>query len=73
MCFQNVQDTQLENNRIIDEIVKCFVQMRDKLLDVVKNSSNNIPEQQVKKNNELGKGVKTKVGDKSRFFTTKVG
>ena len=73
MCFQNVQDSQLENNRIIDEIVKCFVQMRDKLLDVVKNSSNNIPEQQAKKNNELGKRVNTKDGDKSRFFTTKVG
>lgn len=71
ICGVNVQESQLENNRIIDEIVKSFVKIRSRLLEVVKNSCNNVNKPQVKKKTELGKAVKKKDDSKSRFFTKK--
>ncbi|XP_046840165.1 E3 ubiquitin-protein ligase RAD18-like [Xenia sp. Carnegie-2017] len=39
MCGVPVQDSQLRNNRIIDEIVKSFTKIRNDLLQLLKSSS----------------------------------
>ena len=65
---------QLQNNRIIDEIVKSFVKIRNELLDAVeKDCNDNNNKSRVRKNAEIpAKGVQKKDEKKSRFFAAKV-
>ena len=73
ICGEGVQDVHLQNNRIIDEIVKSFVKIRNELLDAVeKDCSDNNNKSHVNKNAEVpAKGVRKKDGKKSGFFTAK--